>query len=76
LYQALSCWSGAGITVMVKTGIIGATRIVATNGVMMIMGMIDTIVVIIVSGMIAIGIVIVETTKPLTLTEGLQSWKR
>ncbi|ANJ55453.1 hypothetical protein PMA3_09985 [Pseudomonas silesiensis] len=65
---------------MVETGIIGATRIVATNGVMMIMGMIDTIVVIIISGMIGIGIgigiVIVETTKPLTLTEGLQSWKR
>ncbi|VVP11862.1 hypothetical protein PS838_03379 [Pseudomonas fluorescens] len=59
---------------MVETGIIGATRIVATNGVMMIMGMIDTIVVIIISGMIAI--VIVETTKPLTLTEGLQSWER
>ena len=65
--------SAAGITVMVETGIIGATRIVATNGVMMTMGMIDTIVVIIISGMIAIGIVIVETTKPLTLTEGLQS---
>jgi hypothetical protein len=42
---------------------------------MMIMGMIDTIVVIIISGMIAIGIVIgiVGTTKSLTLTEGLQS---
>lgn len=53
---------------------IAATRIVATNGVMMIMGMIDTIVVIIISGMIAIGIV--GTTKPLTLTEGLQSWER
>ena len=66
--------SAAGITVMVETGIIGATRIVATNGVMMTMGMIDTIVVIIISGMIAIGIV--GTTKPLTRTEGLQSWKR
>ena len=64
--------SAAGITVMVETGIIGATRIVATNGVMMIMGMIDTIVVIIISGMIAI----VGTTKPLTLTEGLQSWEK
>ncbi|WP_339503195.1 hypothetical protein [Pseudomonas silesiensis] len=43
---------------------------------MMIMGMIDTIVVIIISGMIAIVIGIVETTKPLTLTEGLQSCVR
>jgi hypothetical protein len=51
--------SAAGITVTVETGMIGATRGVDTNEVMMIAGMIDTIIVMIIIGMI----VIVETTE-------------
>lgn len=43
---------------------IGATTIVATSVVMMNAGMVDTIVVMIISGMIGIGIGIVETTDP------------
>jgi hypothetical protein len=54
----------AGITVATEKGTIGVTRVVDTTEGMMIAGMtVDTIVVIIINGMIAI--VIVETTESL-----------
>ncbi|MFC6339949.1 hypothetical protein GIR22_07275 [Pseudomonas sp. CCM 7891] len=56
--------SAAGITVTVEKGTIGTTRVVDTTEGMMIAGMtMDTIVVTMIGGMIAV--VIVETTEPL-----------